>query len=104
MNWNVALETIWGRIRQERQLTSDIFMNVVFEVCPGLNESHIIAWERTLKMQCWERDVCDFMWVYWKWARENRTDWRQHIDRMWPKVQNAISTQYITEKFIDMGF
>ena len=51
MNWNVALETIWGRIRQERQLTPDIFMNVVFEVCPGLNESHIIAWERTLKMQ-----------------------------------------------------
>ena len=68
MNWNVALETIWGRIRQERQLTPDIFMNVVFEVCPCLNESHIIAWERTLKMQCWERDVCDFMWVYWKWV------------------------------------
>jgi len=104
MNWNTTLGIIWAKVRQEHSLTPDIFMNRVFEVCPGLNESHIIAWERTLKMQCWERDVCDFMWVYWKWSRENRTDWRQHIERMWPKVQQTITTQHITEQFQNMGF
>lgn len=104
MEWNVSLETIWNKVRHYRQLTPDIFMNIVFEIYPNLDESHIIAWTRALKVSCWERDICDFIWVYWKWSRENRKEWRQHIDRMWPKIETTLKTQHLTHQFLNMGF
>ena len=98
MEWNRALQTLGPHIRDERCLTPDYFMDIVFRLWPQLDEACLVSWQRSLTQRSWERDVCDFMWLYWKWSRGNRTDWRPHVERAWPAVRVVVQTHRLVDE------
>jgi hypothetical protein len=90
--------TQWSLLKKHSPKTPDEFMAIVYAFVPGITENDVMAWQRSMTVQHWERDLCDFIWQYMQYEREPKM-WQASVHQHWPNIQQIMDTQNLEDAF-----
>ena len=92
--------TQWSVLKKHSPKTPDEFMAMVGTLVPDITESDIIAWQRSMTVQHWERDLCDFIWQCMQ-CQKNPHQWQASVHHHWPSIQQIMDTQNLEDAFAE---
>ena len=92
--------TQWSLLKKQSPKTPDEFMARVYALVPGITETDVMAWQRSMTIQHWERDLCDFIWQYMQWQK-NPQQWQASVHQHWPAIQHIMDAQNLEDAFAE---
>lgn len=90
--------TQWSILRKNSPKTPDEFMCMVYTIVPGITERDVMAWQRSMTVQHWERDLCDFIWQCMQYQKDPQK-WKASIQQHWPNIRQLIDSQNLEDAF-----
>ena len=103
MQMTTRPRTQWSLLKKHSPKTPDEFMAMVYALVPGITETDVMAWQRSLTIQHWERDVGDFIWQCMQ-CQKNPQVWQASVHQHWPTVQQIMATQNLEDAFAEWSF
>ena len=77
-------------------------MGLIRRLVPGITDVDVMAWQRSMTVRQWERDILDFIWLCMQ-GELCPEKWQQSIETFWPNIQAIIDQQNIEEAFGNMS-
>jgi len=90
--------TQWTLLQKHSPKTPDEFMALVYTLVPDITETDVMAWQRSMTAQQWERNVSDFIWQCMQ-CQKNPQQWHTSVQQHWPTIQQLMDTQNLENAF-----
>ena len=92
----------WTFVKRDDPKTPGDFMLLVRRLIPAISDADVMAWQRSMTVRQWERDICDFVWLCMQ-AELDPGKWQTSVEQYWPNIRSIIEQQNIEEAFENMN-